>query len=833
MARSELLAPAGQPDAGYAALHYGADAVYLGLAEFSARAEAVNFTPAELEVFTGYAHSLTPRRKVYLTLNTLIKEDETSRAADTMLTAIQCSVDALIIQDLGLARLARENFPNLELHASTQMAIHNLEGANLARELGFRRVTLARELTLPEITVICRDGGVEVETFVHGTLCYSYSGLCLFSSIATGRSGNRGRCVYTCREAADTPAGHLHPFSLKDMALGEQVLDLARAGVASFKIEGRKKSPLYVAATVDYYRRILDGTMKPEEREEYEARLQTIFARPWTTFFLNSRRNAGAADTNVVGHRGARIGEVERLVRTPAGPGIGFRSSRALERHDGLQIDLPGSARPYGFAVDNLYLLKKGRTESAFAAPARTEVAVALPEDAPTLSPGLPVYQSSSQEVKRSYPFAKPRSDTPEPVLNMDIAVNLTRVGGDGDQCRLVCTALAPFPSVLWGQERQAPMLSTLTEMLPAFSARDAAGSEKAAFDAFKRTGGSRFRLSGWLFANPDELYVRPGEWNRLRRELLANLDAIFRERVEERRNEVQAYCIADPETTPVDPPSPAWSLFIESPGQLAAFTDRELADLDEVLLPHDADPRLLDALAERTGRGRIRLATPLIVRENTMADLADRIGALRRAGWNRWLLGGLGMLALFIDLTDNGAERPDLTADWPLYVTNHLAAAQLRQLGFAAFTLSPEDDAVNMHSLLRTYPAESHVVVYSDLPLFISAACAHNHLGLCTGLKKNVCRHVAANADNLEITMEKSGRVAIAPQSCGSIVTGDTPYSLVRKVNQLRDMGARKLRIDLRWRRRTPGETLDLWRRIRNGSLEGGTEGNFSRGLQ
>ncbi|MDR1745138.1 MAG: U32 family peptidase, partial [Planctomycetota bacterium] len=357
MKKPELLAPAGQPEAGYAALHYGADAVYLGLKIFSARADAVNFSPEELGRFVAFAHSFAPARKVYLAVNTLVREDELPSAAESLLVAAEAGVDAVIVQDLGVARLARERFPSLELHASTQMAIHNLAGAKEAERLGFGRVTMARELTLDELRHIAAEAGVEIEAFIHGTLCYSYSGLCLFSSIVAGRSGNRGRCVYSCREAADTPAGRSHPFSLKDLALGPRVLDLARAGIASLKIEGRKKSPLYVAAAVDYYRRILDGSLPPGREREAEARLQTIFARPWTRFFLDSRHNPAAADPLVVGHRGARIGTVEAVVAGPSGPALLFRPAMAVERHDGLQVDIPGEPRPFGFGIDNLCLV--------------------------------------------------------------------------------------------------------------------------------------------------------------------------------------------------------------------------------------------------------------------------------------------------------------------------------------------------------------------------------------------------------------------------------------------------------------------------------------------
>ncbi|MCC8190031.1 MAG: U32 family peptidase, partial [Planctomycetes bacterium] len=405
----ELLAPAGQPDAGYAALEYGADAVYLGLDRFSARAEAVNFTPDQLAVFTAYAHSLS--RRVYLTLNTLVQQKELPAATATLLTAAECGVDGVIVQDAGVARLVRERFPTLRLHASTQMAIHSPAGVAAAARLGFHRVTLARELDLDAIRTIAAGTDLEIECFIHGTLCYSYSGLCLFSSLVHGRSGNRGRCAYTCREAAATSAGPVHPFSLKDLALGERAPDLVRAGVASIKIEGRKKSPLYVAATVDYYRKLLDGRLSPEAAARSEARLKTIFARPWTRLFLDRGRPGDAADPLVVGHRGSRIGTVERLLRTPAGPGFVFTPDLPVERHDGLQIDLPDQPRPYGFGVDHLYRLAGNRPAPIFAGDAGQPLAVALPADAPALRPGLPLYLSASQAVKREFTVSNPKPD--------------------------------------------------------------------------------------------------------------------------------------------------------------------------------------------------------------------------------------------------------------------------------------------------------------------------------------------------------------------------------------------------------------------------------------
>jgi U32 family peptidase len=171
----ELLAPAGGPEAAFAAFHFGADAIYLGLKKFSARAEAENFTLAEVDEITAYAHSLQPPRRVFVTINTLIRQDELAELVESVAALADIGVDALIIQDLGVYHVVREHFPRMELHASTQLSVHNRAGAETLRRLGFRRVVLARELTFEEVRDITAASGIETEVFIHGALCYSYS----------------------------------------------------------------------------------------------------------------------------------------------------------------------------------------------------------------------------------------------------------------------------------------------------------------------------------------------------------------------------------------------------------------------------------------------------------------------------------------------------------------------------------------------------------------------------------------------------------------------------------------------------------------------------------
>src|SRR2546425_11082465 len=232
--------------------------------------------------------------------------------------------------------------------------------------MGFSRVVLARELPFEEVRDITATSGIETEVFIHGALCYSYSGLCLFSAQTLGRSGNRGRCAYSCRDSYEVAGAPLtlrdgarvkrdprqgFPFSMKDLALPDHIPALRGSGVSCFKVEGRKKSPLYVATTTDYYRRLLDGRLAADERPQIEADLQTVFSRPWTRLFVQSHKDKEVADRDTVGHRGAPIGKVEAVVKVGADYHLRFRTSRPLQRHDGLQIDLPTQGRPFGFAV--------------------------------------------------------------------------------------------------------------------------------------------------------------------------------------------------------------------------------------------------------------------------------------------------------------------------------------------------------------------------------------------------------------------------------------------------------------------------------------------------
>lgn len=282
----EVLAPAGSFEAAVAAVRAGAGAVYLGAKSLSARAFAQNFSFQELSDIVFYCHARGVR--VYLTVNTLLTDGDFPCAIQTIQQACVLPVDALIVQDMGLVRMIRQICPSMPLHASTQMSVHTPGGAKLLYEMGFKRVVLARELSVQEIEQIAKSCPVELEVFIHGALCMSVSGQCYLSAMLGGRSGNRGRCAQPCRLPFYVKGGTGHDLSLKDLSLLSHLHALARLGVCSFKIEGRMKRPEYVYSAVSAAQNTLRrGKTAPEERK----RLQDVFSRSgFTDAYYTGRR---------------------------------------------------------------------------------------------------------------------------------------------------------------------------------------------------------------------------------------------------------------------------------------------------------------------------------------------------------------------------------------------------------------------------------------------------------------------------------------------------------------------------------------------------------------
>ena len=318
MKRIELLAPAGNMEALKAAVMAGCDAVYLGGNNFGARAFSKNFSNEEIVEAINYCHIYGV--KVYITVNTLIYDDEVDDFLKYIEFIHKNNVDAVLIQDLGMFDLVRKTFPNLELHASTQMHIHNLDGVKVMEKLGMKRIVLARETSIDNIIEIIKNTKCEIEVFVHGALCISYSGQCLMSSLIGGRSGNRGTCAGSCRlkyDVIDLDGNKLnkgsYPLSTKDLNSLEYIGDLIDAGVSSLKIEGRMKSKEYVYKVVSIYRKAIDNYYKYSKviiNDEDMIELRKIFNREYTKGFLNNTYNDDIINGYRPNHMGVTVGKV-------------------------------------------------------------------------------------------------------------------------------------------------------------------------------------------------------------------------------------------------------------------------------------------------------------------------------------------------------------------------------------------------------------------------------------------------------------------------------------------------------------------------------------------
>lgn len=709
--KKELLAPAGDIEAGYAALYYGADAVYLGLEKFSARATATNFNEKALNEFVAYAHHLN--RKVFVAINTLIQESELKDLSSELDICSRCQVDAVIIQDLGVARIIHENYPNLEIHASTQMAVHNKEGAIYLQKLGFSRVVLARELTLSEIEEIAAIPNLETEAFIHGALCYSYSGLCMFSSVETGRSANRGKCLYPCRAAFKSDEGEKHLFSMKDMALQSEILKMP---VTSLKIEGRKKSALYVAAVTDYYRRILEGRGADEQKEN---NIKQIFSRPWTKFHFNGR-NKEIIDRDFVGHRGLLIGKIEQL----SDNSMTFVTKHEISRYDGLQIDVEGQEKPFGFSLQVMKIDDK----VVFDVKKSSRVEIMLPRKLPVLKKGQNIYLSSSTAVKNAYDYTKPKPDGFK--IRHSIAVELII-------CENKVQAISgDYKYEIEGEFTKAEHPEKILE---------------AAEKAFGKTGDTVFELQKIELENPEELFVPVSILNELRRGLYEKI-----------KIKIQVGSL--PKVS--EPRAVKSSQWIVKTDDLDSLLKLNLDDFAEIIfmLAVDTNPDILKIIPKE----KLRLALPTVCRK--VDDYQQLIGGLIEQGYRKWEVANYWGMEILAD------KNLDITIDSSIYMLNSQAIEMAKNMEISRVTISVEDTIENMKKLAIVSPLPVCMAVYQDVPLFISAGC----------VRTNSCRTCLKDEKWTVITKDNKNYDVLS-KNCQTMVFAERALCLASEAKEIK----------------------------------------------
>jgi U32 family peptidase len=508
----ELLAPAGSPEAFRAAVAAGADAIYLSGKRFGARKFAANFSDEEIEEAVRLAH--THGVRVYITVNTLIHDRELSPVLEYLIWLYATGVDAVLVQDTGLATLAREKIPGLTLHASTQMTIHNAAGVRWAAELGFTRVVLARELSLDEVKTIAeetKDSGVGLEVFAHGALCYSYSGQCLLSSVIGGRSGNRGMCAQPCRKpwipvsgtldeygrpgkVSDIPVRDRYLLSPKDLCTYRYLPELVRSPVQSLKIEGRMKSPEYVAIVVSTYRKALDaiaaGTWKPSDTAERD--LLLAFNRGFTGGYLFRQRHERLMGREAPDNRGLPVGTVTRYDKVQNAAIIRITGTLIPEPGDGVLIAHPDFPEEVGFAL-NTRPVQKG-----------SEISLRVPRP---VRAGSAVFVTASRELdaRARQILAKPVPELLRPVP-VDLLAELTPHG-----------TLAVSGSIERPDGTKVPVACRPEAALSPAESRPL--TREAICRQLEKSGGTPFTVRSLALAYSGDHFIPVAEINRLRRE--------------------------------------------------------------------------------------------------------------------------------------------------------------------------------------------------------------------------------------------------------------------------------------------------------------------------
>ncbi len=488
----ELALPAGSLETALTAFNYGADAVYFGLREFSARKGAVNFSEEDLSKVRAYA--LKNDKKIYVTVNTLIDDKSLDHCIDLLAMLDYYGCDGVITQDLGIARIMREKFPALPIHGSTQLAVHTSEGVRELVDLGFERVVLSRELTFKEIEKIRREcPDVDLKAFIHGALCYGFSGLCSASFLKCGRSANGGECAQICRSwFTDTDSGKRgYFFSMEDLRIGEELLKLNEIGIDSAKIEGRLKSPEYVAAVTRYYRTILD-TGKVDRQSQLD--ITTSFARKQGTGYFEYEKNRPSLLSGPYpGHMGAECGRIVK--QNPSA--ITINSKVKIENHDGLQY----------FTEDRFGLPVPTKFSANILRSAGDTVTLRLESNERLL--GNMVYKISDSNRREKTPSVQiPLYRRP-----VDISVTL-------DKDSITAAALG----------------KSVTKTLSLQEAKKPIAPEETIARHFSESGDSRYTLGRLSFANISGIgfpFLPPSVMKEFRREFYAEIDNVKPERPE------------------------------------------------------------------------------------------------------------------------------------------------------------------------------------------------------------------------------------------------------------------------------------------------------------
>lgn len=770
----EVLAPVGGRPQLAAAIENGADAVYFGLTDFNARARAANFTPEQLPEVMAELHERGVQG--FVTFNTLVFDEEWPRAERLARLLDDCRVDAAIVQDLGVAAMLRQVAPGLPLHGSTQMTVTSGESAELVARLGLERIVLGRELSLREIRAVAATTDLEVEVFVHGALCVSYSGQCFSSEAWGGRSANRGQCAQACRLPYDLivdgrDAGdpdHRYVLSPQDLMGVHHVPQLIDAGVSCLKIEGRLKSPEYVAVTTATYRKAVDQAWAGEPvalDEDAARRLEQVFSRGLTPGFLDGKRHQRLVRGRFPKHRGLRVGTVveasgRRVVISLEGP---------LRPGDGLVFDAGRPAeREAGGVVHTLLVDGEKRDEAEHGA-----VTIKLNRATPAQVGDL-VWKNRDPAlnalVRQSWAPLSRRSP-----------LHATVIGRAGQ----------PLELALRDEHGREATVQSEQPLVPA---QRRALDEDSAREQLARLGATPFTLGGLTIDLEPGLFLPVSALNRMRRtacELL--LDQRGAERVRgERQEPAPARIELEPEHRAVLEPlaeAPQLSVLCRSLDQVRAAC--AIPELLEIAVDFLEVKGLDAAVREVQAAGKVAVAcSPRVLKpaEENLRRFLLKLGA------DAILVRSLGLLHSLL----GDPEAPPLRGDFSLNAVNRRTVELLLDAGLSRLAVGHDANAAQAAALATESTAgRLELIAHHHLPIFHTEHCVFARF-LSDGEDKKTCglpceRHVL----HLRGRDGRQHRVE-ADMGCRNTVFNAQPQSGLRELPAFLNAGFRHFRVEL-----------------------------------
>ena len=721
MKKIELLSPVGNMDCMRAAVQNGADAVYFG-SGFSARAFASNFDGNDLKCAIEYAKLRGVQ--THLTLNTLIKNDEFENAFSVAQMAYNYGIDAIIVQDLGLANLLINSFPNIAIHASTQLTAHNLDGVLSLQDMGFRRVVLSRELTLEEIEYITKNSNVEIETFIHGALCISYSGQCLFSSMVGGRSGNRGKCAQPCRlpfslideKSSKLDSGYL--LSTRDLCGLDFIPNLIKAGVTSLKIEGRMKSPEYVATVTKIYRKYIDlaYSNEPYVVEDSDRKLLALaFNRGgFSNGHLSKDYNKNLVFKEKQNNCGLFLGTIEKY---NAKKGlITFKCAESL--HIGDSIATQNEQGSY--KISELMLKNTNIKES------KCGDVVTIGRMKGNIKPGDKLYKISdsiiTSEIRSTF-SENSENRKVKLIFNSKFALN-----------KPIELSIKSNSNI----DVYKDLNINITSSKCPEQAKNSGLSKENIIKQFSKTNNTPYEFCEFNIELEDNLFLPNSVLNELKREVLSKVKAFAISNISRNLgnknllSRINSYAETSTSTLKI-------ALLLNNLN-LESYDNLQKIDKLYIPLKFFINQNYCDKIKYLSNKASLYIYLPTIMRNNYNKLFANNLeNIITNFDIHGFVVSNISGLYIIKKLTEKYNKNFEFISNYTLNVYNSYSAYELQKRGITTVTLSPELDKEGLISLCNS-TSNSELIVYGNLPLMNMNYCLFGTSNKCYSNCKHTC---------------------------------------------------------------------------------------------